>query len=290
MNTPFNSFDERTLIPGVFITVATFLAGIFLFLNNGGKKISLKVFILYTLATVVLFALMGLTAFITISAPLVYFVGTQLGMLALGITHTAVFAYILADDENASFWNELVFTLFVMLLGGFIYLALRSRLGEQTGYNILLLTSLISFLIPFLFYKAFNYSVAIAPREYEKWYFPVDKDFDEELDEDDFDDKKTIIAVVDIIGRTSKDENLVHGTIRAPLRYEFGDWIATYIWGRNERMPGEKVEYLDQYGQPQGWNFYIKPKWYQSPRYLNHKLTIGENKITEKDVIICERV
>jgi hypothetical protein len=291
MNTPVGSFNERMLVPGILIAVAAFFIAVFFFLNqSGGKKISVKAFILYSLATILAFVLMGLTGLVRVEDPLQYFIGTQFGMLVLGIIHTVAFTYLIADDEDPRFLNELIFTIYVAVLGGFVYLTLRSRIGEQTGYNILLLTSMIAFLIPFIFYKTFVYSVAVPPREYEKWYFPIDKNFDEDLDDEDFDDKKTIIAVVDILGRTSKDNIVVNGSIRAPLRYEFGVWMATYIWERNEAKPGEKVEYLDEYGQPQAWNFYLKPKWYQSPRYIDHKLTIGENKISDKDVIICERV
>jgi hypothetical protein len=289
MNTPLGSFNERTLVPGIIITLVAFLAGIFFFLNNGGKKISVKVFLIYTLATVLLFALMGLTAFSSIENPLNYFIGIQVGMLILGILHVVAFSYLTGSDEDSNFWHEFVFTIYVTLLGGFIYFILRTRLSEPTAYELLFLTSLLVFVVPFLFYKTFTYLISIPAKEYEKWYFPIDKNFDEDV-EDDYSDTKTIITIVNVIGQTSKDQKLIHGEALTPLRYEFGNWLAAYFLARNERKPGEQIEYLDEYGQPQGWNFYVKPKWYQSPRYLNSKLTIAENEIAEKDVIICERV
>ena len=166
---PGVTFNERTLIPAVVITVAAFLAGIFFFLNSGDKKISVKVFIIYTLVTVLLFALMGLTALIAIENPLSYFIWTQVGMLVLGIAHAATLSYLNNRENEGVFWNEVIFTLYVMLLGGFIFLFLRSRVGEPGGYNLFLLTSLLAFIVPFFFLKTFNFLIAIPGEEYEKW-------------------------------------------------------------------------------------------------------------------------
>jgi hypothetical protein len=289
MVTPVGSFNERTLIPGIVITVAAFLAGVFFFLNNDGRKISVKVFILYTLATVLLFAAMGFTGLITIEDPLKYFIGTQVGMLALGILHAVVFSAVRGRGDEEYFWSDLIFTTYVTMLGAFIYIFIRARVSDGNYYNLYLLSSFILFLVPFILGKTYDYLYAIPEEEYEKWFFPIDKDFESELDDEDFDDKKTIIVPIQIIGLTTKDENVIGGEILAPLKFEFGHWLAIYFLQRNDRFPGEQIEYLDQYGQPQGWIFYVKPKWYQSRRYLDAKLTIADNELTGKETIVCER-
>ena len=291
MTTPVGNYNERALIPGIVITVAAFLAGIFFFLNTGDKKISVKIFIIYTFATVALFVLLGLTSLIPIENPLNYFIGTQVGVLVLGIAHTWALAYLNGQDDDGNFWHEVVFTIYVLCLGGFVYLFIRGRYGDPWEYNMFLLSTLIVFVLPFFFNKTYHYLVSIPDEEYEKWYFPVDKNFDEDEDiEDDFAEKKTIVAKFEILGQKAGDDKLLYNEAYAPLRMELGEWFAMYLYEYNERKKGQQIEYLDAYGQPQGWNFYIKPKWYQSPRYLDARLTIGENEVSDKQIIVFERV
>jgi hypothetical protein len=279
-------------IPGIIITVAAFFAGIFFYLNSGGKKISVRVFILYSLATAMLFALAGITAIINIENPVPYFIGTQFMFLGLGITHVVVLSRVNTHEEEEDyFWHEFFFTIYVALLGGFIYFILFSALAQRWEFTMpFLLGSLIVFLVPFLFYKTFNYLVAIPEEEYEKWYYPINNNFDD-IDEDEFDEKKTIAIKCHVIGQKIGDDRTIVTQALAPLRWEFGDYFAFLINLRNDSKPGEIIEFTDNFGQPNGWMFFVEgEKWYQSDRMIDPKLSIIDNELTGKEIIICKRV
>ena len=284
------TFNPRTLVPGIIIMIAVTFAGIFFYLNSGGKKISIKVFLLYSLATILLFGLVGLTSgFTGVENPLTFFIATQVSFFAFGIANAIMLGYVNNREEDSSvFWHELVFTIYLTLLGGFIYFLLFTWLSAQWQYAISFLWALLFFIIPYFFAKTFEYLIAIPAEEYEKWYYPIDKIFDE-IDEDEFDEKKTLILVVNVLGQTRNDKKIVHTKFLAPLRWEFGNWAAFMINNRNESKPGELIEFVDEYGQPQGWYFYVKPKWYQSNRMIDPKLTVSENGLTGNELIIFER-
>lgn len=289
MNPTFTGNDVKAFIPGVILASAAFFAGIFFFLNSGGRKISVKIFLLYSLATVFLFALMALTGLIEVENPLTFYLGSSAGMLLLGSLHVWVLSSLSKPEDESLFLNELFFTIYVSFLAGGTYLFLFDYFHRQ-GYEYVLVSTLVSFIVPFFFYKTFHYLISIPNEEYEKWYFPIDKNFDDDSEDDFEDEKKTIIVKLEIVGHTAGDDKTQSTQALAPLRWDFGDYFGFIIVNYNDKNPGKKIQYMDEYGQPQGWNFYIKPKWYQSPRYIDHKLSISENELTGKETIVCERV
>lgn len=282
-------FNPRMLVPGVVIALALFFAGLFFFLNSGGKKISVKFFLAYTIITVVAFALISLTAFITIERPVLFFAGSQGLMLLAGTIHAIALANSNKREEENVFWHELVFSLYVALLGGFVYFMIFSRIAKQTEYSLFMMYSLIAFFVPFLVYKTFEFLIAIPAEEYEKWYYPLDISFDDVDEDKDFDERQTVVLKLNVVGQRPGETNLVHTAMVAPQRWEFGRWYAFLLVTRNEAKPGEKIEYTDEFGQPHGWYFYVKGKWYQSMKLIDPKLTVSENELTGKELIICER-
>ncbi len=282
-------------IPGIILVIATFFASIFFTLNSGEKKISLKVFIIYTVATLLLFALLGLLDLMPIENTSLFFTGTMTGMLVLGTAHVFGINYLSKDDGKDLFWDKLVFTFYVAAVGGMAYILVfsfnpRFNTLEQLPLRFYFLSSLFAFLVPYFFYKSFEYLIAIPQEEYTKWYFPVDKNLDEELDDEDFEDTKVLLLKFNIIDRVEGDGNVVFTTARAPYRWEFGNYFAQILVLYNDKNAGKQIQYLDQYEQPQGWNFYVQPGRFKGRRYLDPKFTVAENELTGKETIVCIRV
>ncbi len=288
MNTPIGTFNSRMLIPGILLTLLAFFAGIFFFVNSGEKKISVKVFVLYSLVTVLCFAMAGFSGlFIKIERLSSFFWGMSTAFFVFGVLHTWGIRFLSEQSDTSTFGNELVFTIFVTMLGGFVFLLVFQWFYGQE-YSVYILTGLLLFLTPFLFLKSFHFLIAIPELEYPKWYYPLDRDFND-FDDDEFSDKKTVLLKFYVMVKKDGDEKMVREAL-APLRWEFGEYFGFLLTQSNLMKPGEKIDYLDEYGQPNGWLFYIKPKWYQSPSIIDFKLTISENGLTGKEVIVCEKV
>jgi len=71
---------------------------------------------------------------------------------------------------------------------------------------------------------------------------------------------------------------------------ELGELFYYFINDYNERHPLEHIQYVNGPGDPHGWMFYKKPKWYNIlTRYMDADRTIFLNGIRENDVIVCIR-
>jgi len=280
------------LIPAALFAVIAGFASAFFFLNSTGKKVSAKTFIIYSLFVILAYTTLGLAALINIASPLSYYIWTQMGALALGVIHCFSFSLLTGkDEENKTFWQQVVFTFYVMLLGSLIYYVLFGFLNHN-GYSTIFMTSaMLAFLIPFFFYKSFDFYYAMPAPEYMKWYFPMDMN-EEDITSptEDLEDANTFLLRLELLQKETSTDIKLESKVKAPYRMELGAYYAAILLQWNDAYPGKQIEYLDKFGQPQGWNFYIKPKWYQNPRYLDPKQSIAENEIKLTEVVVCERV
>ena len=279
------------LIPAALLALLAALGAAFFFINSSGKKVSIKVFIIYTVLTLLCYLLIGLSGLVAITEPLSFYIWSQVASVVLGIVHCFCLSKLMGADEEKSFLHEFVFTLYVLVLACFTYfLTFGFFKVNPVDYVPYMTTSVFIFIMPFLIYKVFEFYIGIPAPEYPKWYFPIDKN-EEELvvDEDDLADAKIFVIKFEFSEKVGADTIQTSKT-KAPYRMELGEYFATFILNWNDSFPGKQIEYLDKFGQPLGWNFFVKPKWYQNPRFIDPKLSIAENDLKISDVIICERV
>jgi hypothetical protein len=276
------------MVPAIFVTIIGFFATAFFMLKEEGKEVSVKVFIIYSVVAILIAALLGLTGLITINSASSFFMGLQAAVFVLGIVHVFALYRLNSWSEQESLWQELVFTLYVAMLGAFIFLILFNVLNKH-GYAVLFTSSFIFFLVPFLVVKCFDFMLMIPAEVYPMWYFPAGE-VDLEIPEDVMDDESIIVVEFQMARALSDDAETIKSRSKLPLKLEFGRFFPIFLDQYNDRNAGTQIEFLDGSKQPYGWNFYIKPKWYQSPRYINPDITIRENGVKENDIIVAERV
>jgi len=276
------------LVPGIFITIIGFFATAFFMMKEEGKEVSVKVFIIYTVVTILTFALIGLSGLIAVADASYFFMGLQGAILVLGIIHVIALYRLNSWSAQDSLWQELVFTLYINMLGALIFLLVFSKLNKQ-GYALLFTTSFIFFLIPFLVVKCFDFMLNIPDEVYPMWYFPAGE-VDLEIPEDVMDDESIIVVEFQMAQSVDENSEMVKSRSKLPLKLEFGRFFPIFLDQFNDRNPGSQIAFLDADKQPYGWNFYIKPKWYQTANYINPELTIRENGVKENDIIVAERV
>jgi hypothetical protein len=288
MNLSLPTIDR--FVPAIFGVLVTVFGAIFFLVKQGDKSISVKFFVLYTIGAIVVFALISLESFTAFRDPFSLYFYNQLCFLLLGAFHTFLLTKLIGIEENESFIPELAFTLYVAFLGGAIIAAGLVFLnhGANGRYAPIFASSLFALIIPWLFYRTYIFLVWIPAPLYKKWYYPVGEEVD--ISDDMFEDKNIVVLKYSIQRTAANAKDIIDLRMRAPLRIELGKFFRIGIDNNNEGDAGRPIEFCDEFSQPFGWNFYIRPKWYQSPRYLDPDLTIAENELKEGEVVVAERI
>ncbi|WP_289040552.1 TssN family type VI secretion system protein [uncultured Zobellia sp.] len=248
-----------------------------------------KLALFYALFVLVSFALIGLLSSSKVlnDTPLNSFYGFEFLFFMLGILHLHILRKYFPDLSNneSQFLPEFLFTLVYVSLGLITFLQVTSRF--KPAFSYIYMASALFFVIPFLFYKMYEFAMQIALPIYESWVFPLGKEIKEPTKEELLNPK-----VISFEFRKNENENdIINFRIKAPQGMEFGKLFYFFILDYNERHPESEIEILDEKTQhPCTWIFYFKPHWWSAIKHINFNKTIAANEIKEDSVIICSRV
>lgn len=288
MTTPTLTLNK--FLPAVFSVLLVLFGSLFFFLKGENKTLSVKFFIIYSVVTALLFALIALEALVDFESPMGWYYGSMTAFGCLGILHTWVIRNNMGLEENESFLPEFIFTIYVTMLGAVVFSFLFGYLNNHAHlrYTHVFCTAIITAFIPFLFYRAFIYLMAIPAPVFKKWYYPVGEEVF--IAEEEFADDRIRVLKIEVANSPSNPDKIQKSKFRGGIRVEVGKMVAFWMSYWNETDPGNTIEVEDEYGQAYGWNFYVKPKWYEGQRFLDPDLTIAENDLKDGDIIIAERV
>ena len=242
---------------------------------------------IYLLVSALLIGVIGITAHQAVFGdPAVFMLIYQVLFFALGILHVRLLKKWFPVEEKKAFWLNFVFTLSICLFG-FILFVFAFRYFNHNGYHYLLATSILCFLIPVLIHQAFLKAVAIPPHRIKQWFYPVYQ----RVEEPDDSQLKNMFIVTFRFQKKLTDPYLTSFRAKAPANMGFGNLFYYFINDYNERHPDDKIEFLDEKGNPQGWTFYKKGSWYSlSSKYIDADTSVSSNGLRENDVIICHRL
>jgi hypothetical protein len=243
---------------------------------------------LYLLLGALLFPLAGVTAHDSLfTDPGMFVILYEVYFLALGILHVWLMMKMFPVDESQkAFGFRFVFTLTLSLFG-FLLFVLVFRYFNRDGYQYLMGAAVLFFLVPVLVYQAFLTAIAIPPAITKKWLYPVHQ----RVEEPNHEQLKNMFIVTFQLQKKLVDPYYTSFRAKAPAGMEFGSLFYYFINDYNERNPADKLEFMDDAGNPQGWTFYKKGKWYHfKTQYLDANKAVSSNKLKENDVIICHRI
>ncbi|WP_452224809.1 TssN family type VI secretion system protein [Lacinutrix chionoecetis] len=244
--------------------------------------------IFYAIFILITFALVGFISsskFLNDTA-LNSFIGMQIVFLLLGILHLFIMRkyFDSLSESKSDFFSEFLFTIAITLIGLFAFLNVVTRFRESINYTFM--SSAVFFIVPFLTYKLYEFSLLIPVPVYKKWFYPLEVDVKEPT-------KKELENPLVISFEFQKKEDLPDITnfrVKAPENMEFGKLFYFFINDYNERHPESTIDYLDfKTSEPHGWIFYRKPNWIRSLRHINFAKTVAGNDIREDHVIVCQR-
>jgi hypothetical protein len=160
------------------------------------------------------------------------------------------------------------------------------RYFNREGLELEMATSITFFIIPWFIHQTFKTSLAIPARILKQWYYPVGQ----EIEEPDEDKLKNLLVISFVFQKQSNDSHYTNFRAKAPVDMEMGELFYYFINDYNERHPHDKIEFINDSGEPHGWVFYKKLQFYTlQPNLIDADKTIFNNSIKENDVIICSR-
>ncbi|MFT4023948.1 MAG: TssN family type VI secretion system protein [Flavihumibacter sp.] len=254
---------------------------------RGGFKPFRKATMLYSLVALLVFALVGLTAGLSLFASYggwhIFF---QCVALTAGIVHLFARQRWLPWTGEGAFWPELLYVLVLAALGA-VGLALGFRFFDRQGMELYMASACLFFIIPFFVYQTYLHAVRIPPPVFKKWFYPLHQA--EMLPDED--QLKNLLVISFEFQKKPGDRHYTNFRAKAPVDMGLGELFYYFINDYNERHPGNGILYQKPGGEPDGWIFYKKPRWYQVfTTYVDTDKTIFINNIRENDIIVCTRV
>jgi hypothetical protein len=173
----------------------------------------------------------------------------------------------------------------VALLGSIGFILLYGYTNKD-DFQYLMAGGVLLFVVPFFFYNTFRKALAIPPKILKQWYYPVQED----VEEPDENKMKNLLVISFEFPKQAHDNSFTNFRAKAPVDMEMGKLFYYFINDYNERHPNGRIQFINKGGEPHGWIFYKKPKWYSvMTKYVDADKTIFNNRIRENDVIICTR-
>ncbi len=220
--------------------------------------------------------------------PSYFYIGIQAYAIIIGIIHVWQMGKRFGWRNQESLTEKLILSVCILLVAMLVQASIIYLIKDVRGFYYLFPTSLLFFLYPLLAISVFDFAINIPVAIYKTWKYPENMNMP---DMDLIDFSNSYIVTFEL---KKNARNPVSTTMKfkAPQdRLTFGDLFYFYMFEYNEKNRESQIQYLDDYNRAFEWMFYVKPaKWWQSKRYIDHSLTVRENKIKENFVIVSERV
>ena len=251
-----------------------------------GVKNRKAINLLYILVAGLCIGILGLTRYLgLLDKPVVFFLVLQAAMLIAGIIHVAVHQKTLQWPSESSFTGEFILTLNAAIVGA-VFLLLGFTLTGMKNFEILMLSSIVWFLVPFLFTKAVAFYALIPVRSFKSWSYPVDKPL---TDPTDSEMAMPMVISFEFRKKHSDDDDTIFRA-KAPKDIQFGRLFYFFINDYNSRHPEGTIEVSSGQSGAYQWVFHFKPTWLAKTRYLDPDETVYHNHIKENSVIVCHRI
>lgn len=254
---------------------------------RGSFQPYLKDTIIYLLVVALFFAAVAFLGYSPLfEKPLRSFIIFQILFALLGILHIYFLPRFLpwATDEKA-FPVSVLYT-FIVALFGYMFFIVVFKWVNNDGYHYMAGSSILFFIVPFFVYRTFLKAIAIPPKIFRQWYYPVSEEVQEPEDEK----LKNMLVISFEFQKKLNDPHFTNFRAKAPRDMEFGRLFYYFINDYSERHPNSKIEFTDENTEPYGWIFYKKPRWYSiNTVYIDSEKTFYANRVRENDIIVCCR-
>jgi hypothetical protein len=242
--------------------------------------------LIYILLAGLILGISGLLRFAGMEGkPVFFFIALQVAMLIAGIVHATIMKKLLTWPFRNSFTGEFLLTLVISSLGSALLL-LNFSLTGMKNFEIILISAVIWFFVPFLFIKSLHFRSNIPAKQFKTWSYPLDHPL---ADPTDAEMAAPMVISFEFRKKSHDPEDTIFRA-KAPKDIQFGRLFYFFINDYNNRHPEGTIEVANGKSDAHSWVFHFKPKAFTKTRYLDPDETVFHNSIKENSVIVCYRM
>lgn len=240
----------------------------------------------YVLGVIIINAMIGFAGYHKLFTDhlLSEFIFYQLSSLAAGSIHCYMYRVFFQKFGDQITGLEYFFVLLTAGYGSIPFVVIYAFFNG-TQFVFLMAGHFILFLLPTLLNETFNRAMAIPPRIYKTWRFPENYKNLPGVTEDEM---KDLVVFTLLIDKDRNAQNYSAYKAKGPTRIDFGRLFYSFILDYNERNPEREIKVEGENGF-YNWVFFLRPKWYESTKYVDADLPLYMNGIEENCVVICAR-
>lgn len=287
---------ELSSVKGVFLKyiLMPLFAAVMLFIMTRIRKstpaIKIRHIIVYVLLCGACLAVPGLFGFKGNLFNPYWYIGAQVLFLALGMVHVNLLHHYFRKHFTSNVRSvvfECVLTVTCIIIGGYLFALLFGLVSFGQGNPYMAASSLISFMIPLLFYYCYIAFISIPLDIYKTWqYDPGLTPFD--FRGVDFD--RLMVLNVELSKNSEDQQRFRIKAKTLPTGISYGDWFFRVVDDYNHKNTNAKIRLTDDNGRPYYWIFYTKRSFFSFRKYIDFEQDIASNKILENQIVICKRV
>lgn len=271
----FTTYLIYPILGLIMIVVAALIAK-----KNGLMKN--KRLIAYALLSALLLAVPALLGFLNYNfMPYAYIALTGFYLLT-GYLNDYLLPWVF-NNVDLKYRIKITFTLFQTLLAMLLFVLLFN-LCNELKYGLWASTTLLSFVLPSLLVQSYRIFIYIPTPIYKVWVYDDASGFSapEELDHSELKVVKVEVFKQEDDPKPTRINTKFHDDMI------LNDWIKLLLDDYNKQWAHAPIQVSGS--DTSGWIFYVK-SWALAPRrYLDYELTLKENRIKERHLIVGKRV
>ena len=280
----FISLDA--LMPFMAIILVVFIGILLIGAKTPGFKKQQKKFIYYMLINLAVMAVLAAIVYnLRQSTVMLRYMTFLISAFIMGGLHVYFYRSAFAKFESDNNFQEFLFALItsLALILPIIIIGAHFDDLEFLYYYILVIAV---FVLPTSFNILFHYSVSIPVKLYSKWYYPLGKKYDTPKHYE----LNNMIVVNFRFFKNTREQHMTSFKAKAPKDMDFGRLFFFFINDYNEKKATTKIEMTEDSGNPYGWYFYTKPKWYGAAKHIDSEVSVEKNNLEDGHVVVCQRI
>lgn len=281
-----NLISFEALVPFAIVVVLVLLALTLLGSKTPGYKPKKKKFYIYLVVGILIIGIITAILFNLKQTGIIlrYFSLTGI-MVILGSLHVYFFHVYFKKFESQNAFKEMLFA-FIAALALMIPIIMIAAYFNDFQYFVYYFLITAAFILPTSFFILFNYSISIPTKLYSKWYYPLGKKYDAPKHYE----LNNMIVLNFMFYKNTNETHITSFKAKAPKDMDFGRLFFFFINDYNDKKIKSKIETTEDSGDPYGWYFYTKPKWYGASRHIDSELTVEQNNLIDGDIVVCQRI
>lgn len=202
--------------------------------------------------------------------------------LILGIYNLVLINNTFSEIKNKPYGYEFLFITIQIILGIGVF-SLLFNITNELKYGLWASTCILPFIFISLYRKTFIAFLNIPIEIDMVWEYSPEK-------RSSFSSLSEYNEVIRIeLSKKANDKTVYRINAESQDDLIFGEWFQHFLEAYNAKIPNDTIDFYNEH-EPFGWIFYYKPSFFRPRKYINPDLSISQNKVNRRHVVIAKRV